>query len=156
MSIKITRNFGDLRTVLPEGQGIMREIGDLIIRHIRTDTEAETDYKGHKWPALSAQYAEQKRAALGHTRADLTVSGRMLNDMQVVAVTDTSVEISFISQGGGGGGGTFIQRSRSLGAADKANFHVNSGRDFFGVSQTAEQHAVDFLENELQKNLDKL
>jgi hypothetical protein len=80
----------------------------------------------------------------------------MLNDMQVVSANDTSCEISFISQGGGGGGGTFIQRSRSLGAADKANFHVNSGRDFFGVSDDDERDVVEILERELQKNLDKL
>jgi hypothetical protein len=156
MSIKITRTFGDLKGILPEGVGIMREIGDFLVRKIRTRTEAETDYRGHRWHGLSPGYAEQKRAALGHTRADLTVSGRMLNDMQVVAADENSCEISFISQGGGGGGGTFIQRSRSLGAADKATFHVNSGRDFFGVSEDDERDVVAILERKLQENLDKL
>jgi hypothetical protein len=75
----------------------------------------------------------------------------MLNDMQVTAVTDTSVEIGFASQGGSPGkGGTFIQRSRAVGAADKAFFHTtgNHGivRDFFGVSDEDEDLIVAFID----------
>jgi hypothetical protein len=85
----------------------------------------------------------------------------MLNDMGVVAVTERSCEISFRSQGGGGvKGGTFIQRSRALGAADKAFFHVegNHGivRDFFGLTDEDEELIAGYLDRDLERRMAQL
>lgn len=160
MGVTVTRNFGPLKDALPVGEGLMREIADFIVQRIRTRTERSVDQFGIPFTPLSEGYAKQKQKALGHSRADLQVSGRMLNDMGPVAVTERSCEISFLSQGGGGGGGTFIQRSRSLGAADKAFFHVegNHGviRDFFGISDEDEEQIVTFLEAEADRRIDSL
>lgn len=160
-TVRVSRAFGDLRSVMPETKDLMREIGDFLIRRIRTRTEQERGWDGATFQALSPGYAAQKAKALGHQRADLTVSGRMLNDMSVVAVTDTSLEIGFISQGGSPGrGGTFIQRSRAVGAADKAFFHTtgNHGviRDFFGISDEDEELIVAFVEDEAAKRIAQL
>lgn len=141
--VKITRNFGTLAIELTEQD--MREVGDFLVRRIRTRTEGGTDVHGAGFRNYSPGYAEAKRQALGHARVDLTVSGRMLNDMQVTDATKNSATISFISQGGGGSGGTFIQRSRSLGAADKAAYN-NQTREFFGASEEDERAIADNLD----------
>jgi len=132
----------------------MHDVGDLLVRRIRTRTEGGYDVNGASFAPYNADYAKAKRAALGHSRVDLTVSGRMLNDMQVVETTDKTVTISFISQGGGASGGTFIQRSRSLGAADKAEFNDPS-RHFFGASTEDEEAILQALERVLQARLDQ-
>lgn len=160
MSVTVTRSFGDLRELVPSGPTLMQEIGDFATRQIRQRTEQGRDYAGGSFVPLSRGYAKQKQKALGNTRADLTVSGRMLNDMGPVAVTDTTVEISFRSQGGGSSKGTFIQRSRSVGAADKAFFAVegNHGvyRDFFGLSLEDEDRIVQILEADVDKRIARL
>ncbi len=159
--VRVTRTFGDLRDLLPKGEALMQEIGDFATNRIRLRTERGVDKHETAFRPLSPGYAAQKQKALGHSRADLTVSGRMLNDMGVVAVTDTSVEISFRSQGGRPGrGGTFIQRSRAVGAADKAFYAVegNHGivRDFFGLTDGDEDRIVEVVERELDRKIDAL
>ena len=160
MGVVVTRNFGDLRELLPGGEGLMRDIADFAVSQIRKRTEQGVDVEGAAFTPLSAGYAKQKQKALGHSRADLTVSGRMLNDMGPVAITERSAEISFTSQGGKASGGTFIQRSRSVGAADKAFFHVegNHGvvRDFFGLSEEDEERIVEFAEADVDRRIDRL
>lgn len=160
MGVTVQRSFGDLRELLPGGQSLMQEVGDFATRLIRTRTEQERDKDGNPFHPLSTRYALQKVKALGNARADLTVSGRMLNDMGVVGVTDTSVEISFRSQGGGSGRGTFIQRSRALGAADKAFFHVtgNHGviRDFFGLTDEEEALIAGVVDNDVARRMAQL
>jgi hypothetical protein len=130
----------------------MREAGDMLLRRIRTRTENGVDVNGAAFAPYSDGYASQKSAELGHSRVDLTVSGRMLNDMQVTATTTRTATISFVSQGGGSSGGTFIQRSRSMGAADKAAFN-NPRREFFAASDEDEQAIADGLEKLLMKRL---
>jgi hypothetical protein len=76
----------------------------------------------------------------------------MLNDMQVTGTTKTTATISFVSQGGGASGGTFIQRSRSLGAADKAAYN-NPTREFFGASDEDERLIAEGLERLLTARL---
>jgi hypothetical protein len=147
VTVKVSRDFGELAIHLTEQD--MRDVGDLLVRRIRTRTEGGQDVNGSGFNSYSPGYAQQKKAALGHARVDLTVSGRMLNDMQVTAVTAKTATISFISQGGGGGGGTFIQRSRAMGAADKAAFN-NPTREFFGASEEDEQVIADALEKVLE------
>lgn len=160
MSVTVTRGFGDLRNILPAGPTLMQEIGDFVVRRIRSRTEQAVSVDGTAFAPLSKGYAKAKQKALGHTRPDLTVSGRMLNDMGVVAVTETAAEISFRSQGGGSGKGTFIQRSRSVGAADKAFFHVegNHGirRDFFGVSDEDEALILGFIDADAERRIARL
>lgn len=158
--VTVSRNFGDLRDLLPKGVSLMQEIGDFATNRIRERTEKGIDQEGRAFRPLSQGYAKRKQQALGHSRADLTVSGRMLNDMGPVAATETSVEISFRSQGGRATGGTFIQRSRAVGAADKAFYHVegNHGvvRDFFGLTDADEDRILEVLERELDRKIDAL
>lgn len=123
---------------------LMTEVGDLALSLIRRHTAAGKDMHGAPFAPLSPGYATQKQQELGNSRADLTVSGRMLNEMGRIKVTDKTVTIGFAGGGTGSGGargGTFIQRSRSVAGADKALFHHVSGagkskvkRQFFGLS----------------------
>jgi len=148
MAIYITtaRSFDKLGIELTEQD--MRDVGDFLVRRIRTRTESGISVEGSGFRPYSPEYAAQKRAALGHSRVDLTVSGRMLNDMQVTSTTKNTATISFISQGGGASGGTFIQRSASLGAADKAGFN-NDTRHFFDASDEDEELIVQLLDERL-------
>lgn len=132
----------------------LRDAAELVIRRIRTRTEGGTDVHGMAFREYHPDYAKAKQEALGHTRVDLTVSGRMLNDMQVTSASKDGATISFISQGGGMGGGTFIQRSRSLGAADKASYN-NPTREFFAVSSEDEQAVIDGLERVLAQRFNQ-
>lgn len=152
-TVRVTRDFGPLAIHLTEQD--LREAGDLLVRRIRTRTEAGQDVHGAGFRNYSPGYAAAKQEALGHARVDLTVSGRMLNDMQVTDVTPTTATITFVSQGGGAAGGTFIQRSRSLGAADKAAFN-NPSREFFGASDEDETAIADGLERLLEARLGSL
>lgn len=124
---------------------LMREVGDLQLSRIRRRTGAGVDVDGSAFQALSPDYAKQKAAAVGSTRADLSVSGRMLNEMTIIGSSRNTVTLGFI--GGAVGavaratGGTFIQRSRSVAGADKALYHNVTGagrsrviRRFFGLS----------------------
>ena len=159
MSVRISTNFPPLGSIPLAGVGLMREIGDFATRIIRTRTERMIDVHGNTFAPLSEGYAAQKQKALGHSRPDLVVSGRMLNDMAVLEVTDRSLSIGFTSSGGGGGGGTFIQRSRSLGAADKAFYHNETGagrsqvkREFFDLNDGE----VDQIQSAVLRHLDSV
>jgi phage gpG-like protein len=149
-NVTVTRNFSPITEFITEAD--MREAGDMLLRRIRTRTENGLDVNGAAFAPYSDGYAAQKSEELGHSRVDLTVSGRMLNDMHVTATTNRTATISFVSQGGGSSGGTFIQRSRSMGAADKAAFN-NPKREFFAASDEDEQAIADGLEKLLTKRL---
>jgi hypothetical protein len=148
--VTVSKDFKDLSLQLTSED--MREVGDLLVRRIRTRTERGQDVYGRAFREYSPGYAAAKRAALGHGRVDLTVSGQMLNDMHVTETTKSSATISFVSQGGSASGGTFIQRSRSMGAANKAAFN-NDYRPFFDASDEDEQAIADGLEKLLMKRL---
>src|SRR5262245_40695921 len=79
---------------------LMKEIGLLALRLIRTRTEKQTDVHGRPFRPLSAGYAAQKAAAGLPGEPDLTVSGRMLNDMAITEITDGKVSLGFLSAGG--------------------------------------------------------
>ncbi len=149
-TVRVTRDFGDLSHLIELTSQDMHDAGDLLVRRIRTRTEGGHDVDGNAFRDYSPGYAAAKRGALGHSRVDLTVSGRMLNDMQVTDATATSATITFISQGGGSVGGTFIQRSRSMGAADKAAFNDPS-RHFFAASDEDERVVVEAVRQALEK-----
>lgn len=162
------KRFDEIPT---SGEPLMREIGLLAERRIRTRTESQTDVHGAPFRPLSPGYARQKLAAGLSPVPDLTVSGRMLNDMGVVEVTARTVSLGFASAGGvaprfgrgkKGGANTFIQKSRAVGAADKAFFHNEVGagrsqvmREFFGLNEDDEdviEAALDhFIEQALQQ-----
>ena len=95
MSVKVTRNFPaltDLELVTKED---MRELGLLARERILTRTLQGVDANGAPFQAYSEGYAKQKRAALGTDRVNLQVSGRMLNDIQIVDLTDTTVTLGW-------------------------------------------------------------
>ena len=128
---------------------VMQAVGDLVLQMIRTRTERGVDVDGVPFQPLSDGYRKAKTDAGLSGAADLTVSGRMLNDMRASVVAPGVVEIRFVSRGGTATGGTFIQRSRAVGAADKAFYHHEAGagksrvkRRFFDVN-TAEQARVE-------------
>ena len=141
-SLKLNLTFSDVK--------LMRSIGRAMVGRIRARTAKGVDVNGSPFQALSAGYRRAKKKALGHGQADLTVSGQMLQGM-VAKPTKENVTISFAGGGRGGGkGGTFIQRSRSVGAADKAFFHNETGagrarviREFFGLSDEDEAFILD-------------
>lgn len=120
---------------------LLKDVGDLAVQMIRSRTERGISVDGGPFQPLSPAYADAKRKAGLSPVADLTVSGRMLNDMRASVVDKNTIEIRFVSRGGGSSGGTFIQRSRSVGAADKAYYHHEAGagksrvrRRFFDLS----------------------
>lgn len=113
----------------------MREIGDMAVIDITKRTEAGLDQDGRPFEAYNPDYAAWKTQYTGRGvgRPDLRLSGRMLNDMGVVAVTRTKVVIGF----------------RTAEAAERAMYHVQLGagrsrriRDFFGLSQSFLTRAV--------------
>ncbi len=139
---------------------LMRSIGAAIVGRIRERTERGVGPDGGSFRGYSAQYAKQKAAAVGNTAVNLTVSGGMLNGM-IAKPTPKAVQVSFT--GGGGStarGGTFIQRSRSVGAAEKAFFHNVSGagrsrvkREFFALSDDDENLILDMVDRFIAKQL---
>lgn len=160
MGAQVTRTFGPLGELPITSEELMREVGDLALRIIRTRTESGRDVHGQAFQPLSAAYGTQKEKALGHRRADLTVSGRMLNDMGIQSVTRTDVTLAFRSSGAGSSRGTFIQRSRSVGAADKAYYHHVAGagrsrvkREFFDLSETEMDEVEDLVARYLERAL---
>jgi hypothetical protein len=141
------------------GQSLMQEIGTLALRMIRTRTEQGRDAKGSAFAPYSQGYAERKAEELGGGPVNLTVSGRMLNDMQVVEQTANKVTLGFVSAGGRAPRGkqTLIQGSRAVGAADKAFWHQVSGagksqvkRQFFDLSEQEQTQIRDRVERYLE------
>lgn len=123
---------------------LMREVGDLVTSMIRTRTQQGRDATGASFVPYTPDYAAKKaKEGLG-TTPNLTVSGRMLNDMGITDVAPGKVSIGFRSAGGStrGKGLTLIQRSRAVGAEDKARYHDVLGagksrtlRKFLGLTR---------------------
>lgn len=162
MSVTVTVNGPKLDELPITSEALMKEIGLLAERLIRTRTERQIDVNGAPFRPLSAGYAKQKAQAGLSPVPDLTVSGRMLNDMTVTEVTKNTATIGFISSGGvAPRGSTFIQRSRAVGAADKAYYHTEVGagasqvkREFFGIGPAEEEQIETALTNYLDKVLE--
>lgn len=131
------------RLDLAPGPSVMQEVGDFAIRLITTRTQRGLDIEGRPFASLTPAYAKVKQAETGSSAANLTVSGRMLNDLVVTKASGTSAVLGFRSRGGRAprGAQTLIQRSRAVGAEDKAFWHQVTGagkartkRPFFGLS----------------------
>jgi len=162
VSVTLTVTGKKLEDLPIKGEALMRELGLLAERLIRTRTELQIDVHGVPFQSLSPAYAAAKAAAGLNPVPDLTVSGRMLNDMTVLGVTDRTATIGFTSSGGSaprtgrhkkGQPNTFIQRSRAVGAADKAYWHTEAGagrsrvvREFFALSESDEDKLVEVID----------
>lgn len=73
----------------------MREVGLLAREIIRRRTISGISADGTPFAPYSKSYALAKAKALGPGPVNLTVSGAMLNALQVVEVTDTTVTLGF-------------------------------------------------------------
>lgn len=163
MKIVVTKIPKPLSTIRLTNKSLMQEIGDFVVNHIRQRTDQGRGVDGRFFPALSPAYAKRKQAELGSSRADLQVSGDMLNAMSAKVIADGQVRVGFLGLGGGGGrGGTFIQRSRSVAPAKKARFHQTVGagaskvvRRFIGISQEAKATINGFVKAHLGKEVQR-
>lgn len=95
MSITVTRNFKSLVSLDLTTVADMREIGLLARERIQRRTRQGMGPDGAPFAPLSEGYAKRKQAELGTSSPDLTVSGRMLNDMTITDATDTSVTLGW-------------------------------------------------------------
>lgn len=137
----------------------MSEVGTLANRRIRTRTESGKDINGAAFAPLSESHAKARTKAGVGTRSNLTLSGAMLNDMQVTKVTSRMATISFVTQDNTPGrGGTLIQRSRQTGANLKARMHNGDGRvqrEFFGLNDEDERAITEAVGKFLDRSLAK-
>jgi hypothetical protein len=86
MSVTVRRNFKSLTALELVTKEDMREIGLLAREQIIRRTRQGIGPDGQPFAPLSPAYA-----------ADLTVSGRMLNDITITDVTDSSVTLGWNS-----------------------------------------------------------
>lgn len=93
--VRISTNFqpGTLRFTSTE---TMREIGLLAREAIRRRTATGISADGTPFQPYSLRYAQQKaRAVGGGAVVNLTLSGGMLNALQIVEVTEKTVTLGF-------------------------------------------------------------
>jgi hypothetical protein len=92
--VTVSRNFKSIVDLASVDEAIMREVGlqarEMIVR--RTMQQRGVD---GPFAPLSEDYAKRKREELGSAKADLTVSGNMLNDLDIVDVTANTVTLGF-------------------------------------------------------------
>jgi hypothetical protein len=91
MSVKVSRNFTALSAIALTTADDMREIGLLARELIYNRTIAGTDASGQAFAPYSEGYAKAK----GSTFVDLTVSGNMLNHMQIIEADEDSVSLGW-------------------------------------------------------------
>lgn len=90
-----TRDFAPLNQLRLTNTAIMREIGDIAKEAIVRRTRQGQGISGALRP-YTARYAEVKAAELGTASpVNLTVSGDMLNSLQIVGVDETSVTLGW-------------------------------------------------------------
>lgn len=77
------------------GREVMREVGLLAREQILRRTAEGRDADGRPFAPYSESYAELKAKELGTRDVNLQVSGRMLDGLRIVEVTDTSVTLGF-------------------------------------------------------------
>jgi hypothetical protein len=136
---------------------LMREVGDLAVRLIRTRTEQGKDAEGQPFLPLSAAYAAQRQKEGYGTTSNLTLSGSMLGGMRVVEVSANKVTLGFTGDSmRGGRGGTLVQRSREVGGNPKAFWHHVTGagpsrvkRRFFDLMPAEVQQITQAVRNYL-------
>ncbi len=79
------------------GREVMHEIGLAAREAILRRTARGIDKDGTAFEPYSEGYAKRKADELGTTDVNLQVSGRMLNDLQIVEETEDTVTLGFSS-----------------------------------------------------------
>lgn len=78
-------------------QALMREVGQMAIRAIQSRTRQGRDADGQPFAPYAPGYAKRKAQATGASATpNLTVSGDMLNALQIVEVTDDTVTLGWL------------------------------------------------------------
>lgn len=76
---------------------LMREVGEMAIRLIQARTRQGRDADGQAFAPYSPKYAKRKAKETGTSgTVNLTLSGDVLNDLQVIEATKTSVLIGWV------------------------------------------------------------
>lgn len=97
MGVEVSRNFGRLADLKLTDRAFMREVGLLARERIVRRTLSGQDQAGQPFQPYSASYAAVKQKELGGSTVNLQVSGRMLQGLVIVDVTDNSVTLGFSS-----------------------------------------------------------
>jgi hypothetical protein len=155
--IAVVKNYATLI-----GRDLLRasdfeDIGQSIAIRIARRTARGVDFEGGAFREYSEGYRRRKAKEVGAGPVNLTLSGQMLNDIHVTAATDRSCELGFSTFGKGSRRGTMIQRSRSMGANDKA-FYATEGshgvrRQFFDMSDEDEQFVADIIDRIIDERI---
>ena len=99
LKITVSRNFTIetlLGAVRPTRED-MRELGLIARERIVRRTLRGVDADGKPFAPYSAGYAKQKAQALGSAApVNLQVSGAMLNQLQIVKLSDTEVRLGWL------------------------------------------------------------
>jgi|ERR1041384_981831 hypothetical protein len=96
--VTVLRTFAPLTDLKFSNAAMMREIGLLARELIVRRTMAGQDATGASFQPYSAKYAEGKAKELGSAEpVNLTVSGGMLRNLQIVEVTENSVTLGWTS-----------------------------------------------------------
>ena len=99
MSAKITvsRNFTTLTDLAQPTAEDMRQIGLMVRERIVRRTRQGLDADGMAFAPYSPEYAKRKAASLGSASpVNLTVSGAMLNQLQIVKVEPGKVTLGWV------------------------------------------------------------
>ncbi len=97
MPVLVQRTFGSLADLKFSNREMMREIGLLAREMIVRRTMSGKDETGSPFQPYSAAYAARKAKELGGGSVNLTVSGSMLRNFQVVEVTESSVTLGWVT-----------------------------------------------------------
>jgi len=98
MPVTVLRSFAPLTELQFSNREMMREIGLLARELIIRRTTSGQDATGASFAPYSAKYAERKAKELGSADpVNLTVSGGMLRNLQIVDVTENSVTLGWNS-----------------------------------------------------------
>jgi hypothetical protein len=96
MGATVSRNFGPLADIPLTNKELMKEIGLLAREAIVRRTLSGIDADGVPFAPYSDGYATQKASELGSAApVNLQVSGRMLEGIAILDVTDTKVTLGF-------------------------------------------------------------
>jgi hypothetical protein len=97
MGVVVKNSIPNLSTLQLTNRQIMREVGLMAREAIVRRTIAGRDAKGGAFQPYSPAYAERKaKEGVGGGNVNLQVSGAMLNDLQIVDVTDESVTLGWL------------------------------------------------------------
>ena len=98
MTIRVTRNFGNLADIPLSTSSIIRELLLLARERVIRRTLAGQSSEEQPFQAYSPGYGRLKRKELGSGDVvNLQVSGRMLNDIVITHVSETRGELGFKS-----------------------------------------------------------